>query len=359
MIVVAYHTILLILLSISLYHLRQHRPLMSLRRVVAALYLIGMIALIGTTGVAVAAGRFHAIRYLAYVVFVYIPLLLLGLSVLYGKRQWRWSTGYALVSLVIIAIGIYAFFIEPWQLETNRFVIYTPKIERRLRIAIVADLQTDAVGTYEENALRRVLSGHPDLILMTGDYIQQHHWDDYHREGRRLNAILKRIDFRAPLGVYAVQGDTDKLGQWRTIFESTDVVTLLQRQHFDLGDVVITGLPLRDSRQLRITIGPQSKFHIVFGHAPDFSLGRVDADLLIAGHTHGGQVRLPFIGPLITLSRVPRAHAAGLNRLDAQRTLIVSRGIGMERGSAPRLRFLCRPEIVFVDLVPALRSEHR
>jgi hypothetical protein len=50
---------------------------------------------------------------------------------------------------------------------------------------------------------------------------------------------------------------------------------------------------------------------------------------------------------------VPRAWAAGTTRLDSGRTLVVSRGVGMERGDAPRLRFLCRPEIVIVEIVPA------
>jgi hypothetical protein len=100
-------------------------------------------------------------------------------------------------------------------------------------------------------------------------------------------------------------------------------------------------------------VGPSERFHIVLGHSPNFALGRVDADLLVAGHTHGGQVRLPWIGPLMTLSAVPRAWAAGTTRLDSGRTLVVSRGVGMERGDAPRLRFLCRPEIVIVEIVPA------
>jgi predicted MPP superfamily phosphohydrolase len=96
------------------------------------------------------------------------------------------------------------------------------------------------------------------------------------------------------------------------------------------------------------------KFHIVLGHAPDFALGSVPADLLVAGHTHGGQVQLPFIGPLVTLSHVPRAWAAGgLTRLDDDRFLVVSRGIGMERDLAPRLRFLCQPQLVVIDLKPA------
>jgi predicted MPP superfamily phosphohydrolase len=93
-------------------------------------------------------------------------------------------------------------------------------------------------------------------------------------------------------------------------------------------------------------------FHLVFGHAPDFALHAAPADLLVAGHTHGGQVRLPVIGPLLTFSRVPRAWASGVTRLGHDRTLVVSRGIGLERGHAPRLRFLCRPELVFLRLTP-------
>jgi hypothetical protein len=91
----------------------------------------------------------------------------------------------------------------------------------------------------------------------------------------------------------------------------------------------------------------------VLGHMPDFSLGSVDADLLIAGHTHGGQVQLPLVGPLLTLSQVPRSWASGLTEIEPGKMLVVSRGIGMERGLAPRLRFLCRPQLVILELVPS------
>ena len=95
-----------------------------------------------------------------------------------------------------------------------------------------------------------------------------------------------------------------------------------------------------------------NRFTIILGHNPNFSLKRPKADLYLAGHTHGGQVQLPFIGPLITLSDVPKEQAHGRSDLPDGTTLIVSRGIGMERYDAPRLRFFCPPEIVVIDLIP-------
>jgi uncharacterized protein len=112
-------------------------------------------------------------------------------------------------------------------------------------------------------------------------------------------------------------------------------------------------LSVADSFAPNLSVSPSDRFQIMLGHCPNFALGDVRADLLVAGHTHGGQVRLPGLGPIITLSRVPRGWAAGVADIGQGRTLIVSRGIGMERGPAPRLRFLCRPELVFVELLPA------
>jgi predicted MPP superfamily phosphohydrolase len=72
--------------------------------------------------------------------------------------------------------------------------------------------------------------------------------------------------------------------------------------------------------------------------------------LTLSGHTHGGQLQLPLVGPLTTASNVPRDVAAGgLHSLDGRR-LYVSRGIGVERDQAPRLRFGAPPEISIVTL---------
>ena len=76
-------------------------------------------------------------------------------------------------------------------------------------------------------------------------------------------------------------------------------------------------------------------------------------DLVVAGHTHGGQVVVPGFGPIITLSGVPRAVAAGgLHEMNGNR-IYVSRGAGSEQGQAPRIRLFCPPEVSILELVGA------
>ena len=70
-------------------------------------------------------------------------------------------------------------------------------------------------------------------------------------------------------------------------------------------------------------------------------------DLHLAGHTHGGQLRLPLFGALVTSSAFWKRYEAGLYRKGAS-TLYVSRGIGVEGKGAPRARFLAPPEVVLV-----------
>jgi predicted MPP superfamily phosphohydrolase len=89
-------------------------------------------------------------------------------------------------------------------------------------------------------------------------------------------------------------------------------------------------------------------------HYPDTILHTSDSklDLILAGHTHGGQVCLPFIGPIITLSNVPRNIAAGGLHLYNGIKIIVSRGLGMEGHVAPRIRILDKPHLLLLELVP-------
>jgi predicted MPP superfamily phosphohydrolase len=97
---------------------------------------------------------------------------------------------------------------------------------------------------------------------------------------------------------------------------------------------------------------PRAAVRMALVHQPEHvtRLGPAGFDLVIAGHTHGGQIVLPGIGPLVTLSPLPDAiDAGGLHRHSGTQ-LVVSRGIGCEAGFAPPLRLFCSPEVTLVTV---------
>ena len=101
---------------------------------------------------------------------------------------------------------------------------------------------------------------------------------------------------------------------------------------------------------------PPEAFTLFLYHTPDLILeaaetGRVD--LYCAGHTHGGQVALPLYGALVTLSKFGKRYESGLHR-EGPTWLYVTRGVGMEGGPAPRVRFFARPEITVIELAPSV-----
>ncbi len=319
--------------------------------VVRSLLLIGicgvLLAVLSTDG-------FSTLRLLDYLTFLVVPVALATFGGWRLKPGW-WRLALAvLMPSCLVAVGVWAHWIEPKWLQVSTVTLSSPKITRPLSIAVVADLQTDHIGDYERRVVRQVMAQQPDLILLTGDYLQAPAVE-IPRLTEELHRLLRAESFSAPLGVYAVRGDCDR-NTWALPFTGLPIKVFESSTTLELEDVTLSALPAIESRHGTAILPPSERFHVVFGHAPDFALRGLDADLQIAGHTHGGQVRLPFFGPLITLSRVPRSWAAGVTALGAGRTLVVSRGIGMERGPAPRLRFLCRPEIVVIHLLPAGRD---
>jgi predicted MPP superfamily phosphohydrolase len=149
-----------------------------------------------------------------------------------------------------------------------------------------------------------------------------------------------------------VRGNVD-WNNWTDIFQGLDIHLFKETETLDLGPVLLTGLSWTDSWDPSLQVPGGDLYHIILGHYPDFSLGESEADLLVAGHTHGGQFQLPVVGPLLTNSRVPKSWASGFTEIKANQYLLVSNGIGMERGYAPRMRFLCRPELIILHLHPA------
>ncbi len=311
-----------------------------------------MLLLMALTG----ESAFGQMRLLACGLFIHGVIVTLGIAATKFRAHRKLALAWLVLATLLAAVGADAFWIEPYWLETTHVTLNSSKLDHPLRVVVIADLQTDAIGEFERDVLEKTMDERPDLILFAGDYIQVDDPQEYARLGEKLRQLIADIGLTAPLGLYAVKGNIDPEG-WEALFAGTIVQTISTTRAFDLEELRITGLSQRDSLRPNLEVEPSERFHIAVGHHPDYSLSdAVHADLLLAGHTHGGQVRVPLVGPLLTLSRVPRSWAAGVTERGSGRTLIVSRGAGMERGSAPRLRFLCRPELVVIALEPAAKS---
>ncbi len=271
-------------------------------------------------------------------------------------RHKKTAIAFSAFGILLAAIGIDAFAIEPHWLEVRHEQVTSRKITKPFRIVVLSDLQTDRVGEFEESVLNRVLKEQPDMVLLPGDYIQAF-TKDHPLQAAKLHDCLKKVNLRARLGVYATEGDSEKK-DWVTIFQDLPVTTFAKSSTISVADneqsLALTGLTLHDSWKPGYKIPGSENFHIVVAHRPDFMVDSAEGDLLVAGHTHGGQIQIPFFGPIVTFSQAPREWCGGsCIRRAAGQTLVITRGVGMERGRAPRIRFFCRPEIVSIDVVPA------
>ena len=296
----------------------------------------------------------------------------------------------ALAAFAPAAICLHSSFIAPYRMQTERVTCGISGLSRTapLKVVILADIQTDRVTDYERGAIDSAMAEQPDLILIPGDLLQ------CSRQRRpavapQFTELLARL--RAPLGVFAVLGDVDAPEGTRQLLQGTsarllvnEVVTIAHAGR----KIAIGGVELRCwSDAARATIRElqhtSADVRLLMAHRPDavFEIAARPADrpsappdphpgqtplpdgrgfdfdakidLVVAGHTHGGQFVIPGFGPPLTLSRVPRAVAAGGLHVVSGAQIYVSRGIGHERGLAPPLRFNCPPELTVLTLTAA------
>lgn len=288
---------------------------------------------------------------------------------------------------LIAVIGIDAFWIEPHALQVKKLEITTERVTQPVRIVFMSDIETDCPDAYTRRILKTMQAQKPDLFLFGGDYIQYSR-SSIIQEGslfaiyqpqlprsrardlrKEFNVLLKEMNFHAPLGCFAVSGSPRDLRFEPILFQNTGITLETETRTLSLGrDLYLTCLNPVDcqySDQAEFLTADQRKenrFHIILGHIPDFVMNYPQTDLVLAGHTHGGQIRFPWIGALTSQTlRFPRKWASGhrivtspdgKSRFD----LIVSNGAGLEAGGSPRMRLLCRPDIWVIDLKPKSES---
>ena len=264
-----------------------------------------------------------------------------------------------LANLALLAVEVEGLYIEPFDIHTTELRLSGPSKAsgEPLRILHLTDLHIERITRREVELIQQVNALQPDLILLTGDYANIDYLDDAHTL-RDTRTVVGQLS--APYGVYAVIGSVDGPQVMNKVFSGLPVTVLEDRvqklqigqQEIDLVGVSYSGRT-QDGQTLSALMQqvPKEAYSILLYHTPDLIdvADRLQVDLYLAGHTHGGQVRLPLWGAIITMSAFGKQYESGLYQLNPT-TLYVSRGIGMEGLSMPRARFLCPPEMVVIDL---------
>ena len=263
---------------------------------------------------------------------------------------------------VIGAAGLlasYPVFIERYLILTNHYLIPVPNLPQAFsgfRIVHLTDLHYGFLVPLAviRHVIHRANRLNRDLVVCTGDYVHER------AATTQIDAVWPLLsDLKAPFGVHSVLGnhdhwaDTGRSQQWlhETNQDLRHKVKAIEKGGERLW-IAGAGDLWEDHRNLdEILSGiPDSECRIVLAHNPDtadseFS-GRID--LMISGHTHGGQIDIPYVGPPVLPVR-NKTYSSGLKTSPRGTGVFISKGIGW---AIYPVRFNCPPEIAVLELEP-------
>lgn len=272
-----------------------------------------------------------------------------------------------ILSLLILTAGgcvFYAFKIEPYRLKVNDFDLNEKQDGRTdIKIVQISDLHIKEDFTYENLAkvVRRINAQAPDIVLFTGDL-----YDNYAKYHDDENIISELQKISAKYGKLAIWGNRDYGGgasrQYANIMESAGF-TLLKNESRNVtldngGKILFTGLDdsllgspiLPDLRE-----GDAAEHKILLTHEPDAADDYLDLgfNMILSGHSHGGQINIPFLPFLnelaVSATALSSRYSGGMYMPDPDTgtKLYVNTGIGTTHISA---RFGVVPEITVFHL---------
>ncbi len=270
--------------------------------------------------------------------------------------------------MFVLAASLY---LSRSALTVSRYEVAVPGITETLRIVQLSDLHNSEFGKGNTRLIRKVREQNPDLILMTGDMLNQ-----TEQQTDIAADLVKALSAVAPVyysyGNHEVYFEKHFGTDLRPLFTEAGAEVL----EYNWVDVEIRGQALRIGGVygycLPIWAGSEAweeesifleafqdtaRTKIFLSHMPicwiqSSSLDCWDVDLVFAGHAHGGQIRFPWIGGLYAPDQgwFPGKCAGLYESKDSLSCLVLSRGLGTS-GKLPRLNNI--PEIVVVDVIPA------
>jgi uncharacterized protein len=285
-----------------------------------------------------------------------------ALPPLVAMKRSRWILATAGAAA---ALGAYAVFVEPRWLQVRRHRIHIrimPGAFEGLRIGLLSDLHLQAgqEASLARRAVDALNRARVDLVAVSGDLAED-------EEG--LQTVLDALTpLEAPMGVFAVPGNHDHragIGVWhralgarKAIHNLTNRYVLLRR---DGATLCLAGVDddIEGTPRLQLPTPEERDLTLLLAHSPDQAercRREYDAvDLILSGHTHGGQVRLPFIGAPVNSAVHAELYEDGLRRRPWTQ-VYTSRGLGTTR--LP-IRFLARPEVTILELTRGPRPPRR
>lgn len=297
-----------------------------------------------------------------------------------------------LSALVALAVGTAAF--SWWLYRCNStftetfYSLYSAKIDAPVRAILLSDLHQAEFGEENQALLGRVKALHPDFILVAGDLITAGEADlDYAVElcarlaeiapvyyglGNHENEIVYGEDLsfeflelrkeqlgENPEDFSPLQQESSFLGRLAqiegvTVVQNSAAEVEVGGNQLEIGGVntnLSSFWPYSGQFITRFTQEKKERFKILISHRPELVVEYIpeyDIDLVVAGHTHGGVIRIPKVGGVLsTDGGLFPAYDAGLFAND-HNTMIVSRGLG-GHGIVPRV--FNQPELVVIDLL--------
>ena len=299
--------------------------------------------------------------------FMLVPRLLVAIAAAavayFGGTAWGISMFFGLEALGTLAYW-WGLGVEPQRLTTTELTVTSPHLPttaKPIRLLHLSDFHVERITQREAHILAYIEAAQPDVIVLTGDYLNASNRCD-------SEAIAQVRDLLGQLsasgGAYAVLGTPCvDLPYIAPLHFQENHIHLLRRDmiEVDLGDerrLTLLGLDCTHDLDYDghlfsnlADLTPANTPTVFLYHSPELmpQVSQRNVDLYLCGHTHGGQLRVPGYGALFTSSATGKRYEMG--RYDENgTTLYVSRGIGLEGFSMPRLRLFCPPEITMITI---------
>jgi len=264
---------------------------------------------------------------------------------------WEARAGFYCLALAGSCCIAYGILIEPYMLTVRAERISSPKLRGEVRLLHLSDLHVRDWSRLEDALVATSRALQPDLILISGDFTS------VPTSLPAAQRLMKAIAEIAP--TFCSRGNSEyRKPPFEDVTRGSEARWLLNETvtlEFGGSKLAVTGADTGDEssvRPLGEAVDPAC-YSVCMYHYPDLvpELGSLPFDLLLCGHSHGGQIRLPLIGAVIGASRAGRRYVKGLFR-SGDKAANISAGIGCRSYGLPRMRYMCPPEAVLITLAP-------